>query len=102
MSSNNQKPAYWCKVNFSNSRRISKYYDFRFDIEDGFYKRTKSNGTIIESNYVNGKIHGQYMIKYVDGRIEKGNMYNGKRHGTWEYYFREDNQMPAYWCKCDF
>ena len=69
----NRDHAFWYKQDYNNDTQVGKQSDKIYD--DGFYKATKADGTIIEANYAGGKQDGQYMIKHANGRIEKGLMY---------------------------
>ena len=50
----------------------------------------RPDGTIVEANYVDGKVHGQYLIKYIDGREESGQIENEIRIKVWKFYLPEN------------
>ena len=57
----------------------------------------------MEWKYADGKLHGKYEIKGVNGHIEKGQMENNKRHGTWEFYIPAYKMIKiGYWYKQDY
>ena len=54
----NEMPGYWYKIDFEEGNVKRDEYDYKHDVEDGFHKITKADGTIIEANYAGGKQHG--------------------------------------------
>ena len=41
------------------------------------------NGDVYEGPYVDGKRHGQWVLRFASGGVEEGPYVDGKRHGQW-------------------
>ena len=52
-----------------SSEYANKLNDLRYDLADGFHRFTKSDGGIVEANYVDGKEQGLCKNIHTDGRI---------------------------------
>ena len=56
--------------------------------EEGNQPTKQVDGTHIEANYKDGKLHGQYTSYFDNGQLSRTGKYvNGKKHGLWSFYY---------------
>jgi len=53
---------------------------------------------VIEGPYVDGKQHGNWVIRYADGEVHEGPFVDGKKHGQWVLRFADGEvQEGPFW-----
>jgi len=55
--------------------------------EDGKREERWEDGTVATGRFVNGKRHGQWVLRTADGGVQKGPFVDGKKHGDWVLRF---------------
>ena len=69
--------------------------DYKYDENEGVVSFIRKSKTEFKGNFVDGKEHGQWVIRHADGLVNEGPYVDGNRHGQWVIRYANGNRFEG-------